>query len=174
VLVDVGRDWWAFDGPATARRRPRTDSRSSSRSAESASRRAGFAQPGRGRQVQAERPAGRTAWTWRARSGRLRCAAECRWLAAGIPERPSPGRVALAAGGRPRVVRPEALPAGGKIVRSPARVANLGRSRSPPQCMPTDELIASGYPQVSTVMILLLLLDAAPGLSKYVLIIRSE
>src|SRR4051812_41100033 len=38
-----------------------------------ASRRASFARPGRARLVQVERPAGRTTWTRRARSGCLRC-----------------------------------------------------------------------------------------------------
>jgi hypothetical protein len=120
VLVGIGRYWWTFDGPETAQtahRRPSKDLRCRSRLTESASRRAGFAQPGRGRRVQAERPTGRTAWTRRARSGRLRCAAGGRWPPTGIPERPGPGRVALAAGGYPRVVGPEALPAGGIVVR---------------------------------------------------------
>jgi hypothetical protein len=79
-----------------------------------ASRRAGFARSGRARRVQVERPAGRTTWTRRARSGCLRCAAGS--PGAGIPKRPGPGRVALAAGGYSRVVGPEALPAGGRVV----------------------------------------------------------
>jgi hypothetical protein len=39
----------------------------------------------------------------------------------GIPERPGPGRAALAAGGWSRVVGPEALPAGGTDHAPPAR-----------------------------------------------------
>jgi hypothetical protein len=97
-----------------------------------ASRRAGFALPGRARLVQVERPAGRTTWTRRAWSGCLRCAAGSPRAEAGIPERPGPGRDALAAGGHLRVVGPEALPAENTIVRGPARMANRGRSRSPP------------------------------------------
>jgi hypothetical protein len=72
-----------------------------------ASRRAGVARPGRARPVQVERPAGRTTWTGRARSGCLRCAAGSRGRAAGIPQRPGPGRDALAAGGGLRVTEPE-------------------------------------------------------------------
>jgi hypothetical protein len=63
-----------------------------------ASRRAGFALPGGVRPVQVQRPAGRTTWTGRTRSGCLRCAAEGRGLDAGIPESPGSGRAALAAG----------------------------------------------------------------------------
>jgi hypothetical protein len=69
------------------------------------------------------RPAARTTWTKRARSGCLRWAtdAEGRWPASWGAR--VPGRVALAAGGRIRVVGPEALPAGG-IVR--AAIEGLG------------------------------------------------
>lgn len=81
--------------------------------ADPASRRAGPALPGRADLVQVERPAGRTTWTRSARSGGLRCATGTR----SRPRHPrvaeGPGRVAPAAGGYPRVVGPEALPAGG-------------------------------------------------------------
>ena len=74
---------------------------------ERASRRAGFALPGRARLVQVERPAGRTTWTRRAWSGCLRWATGSPRTEAGIPERPGPGLEALAAGGWSRVVGPE-------------------------------------------------------------------
>src|SRR5205823_715795 len=91
----------------------------------SASRRAGFARPVRAELVQVERPTGRTTWPSSARSGGLRYATGRRARAAGIPERPGPGREALAAGGRLRVVGPEALPAGGVIVRRTAQRSNV-------------------------------------------------
>ncbi len=77
-----------------------------------ASRRASLARPGRARLVQVERPTGRTTWTRRARSGCLRCAMG-RGAGPGIPELPGFVGGAPAAGGRVRVVGPEALPAGG-------------------------------------------------------------
>jgi hypothetical protein len=108
-LVDGGRCRSAFDGPVTARtahRRPSEDRSPNpllpSGRAGPASRRAGFARPGRVRLVQVERPAGRTTWTRRARSGCVWCAAGRR-SAPGIPERPGPGLEALAAGGAVRV-----------------------------------------------------------------------
>ena len=70
-----------------------------------------------------ERPAGRTTWTRWARSGGLWCAIGER--SAGFPERRGPGQVALAAGGRIRVVGPEALPAGGTV-----RVGRRGTRRT--------------------------------------------
>ena len=83
-----------------------------------ASRRAGSVLPGRARPVQVERPAGRTTWTGRARSGCLRCATGGAESAGHPGAARVQGRVALAAGGRVRVVGPEALPAGGAV---PAR-----------------------------------------------------
>src|SRR5437868_1036273 len=68
-----------------------------------ASRRAGSARPCRAELVQVERPTGRTTWTSSARCGCLRWATGRRGPA-GISERPGPGRDALAAGGRVRVV----------------------------------------------------------------------
>jgi hypothetical protein len=63
-----------------------------------ASRRAGFARPGRARLVQVERPAGRTTWTSRARPGCLRCAMG-RGARPDIPESPGSRGGAPAAGG---------------------------------------------------------------------------
>ena len=61
----------------------------------------------------------------------LRCAAGSPRAEAGIPERPGPGRDALAAGGHPRVVGPEALPAGGTLVRHAAWHPNDWRGGDP-------------------------------------------
>ena len=57
-------------------------------------------------------PHGRTTWTRQARSGGLRCATGIR-SRPGFPESPGSGASSPAAGGHPRVVGPEALPAGG-------------------------------------------------------------
>ena len=85
-----------------------------------ASRRAGFALPGRVCPVQVERPTGRTTWTRQTRSGRLWCATGSQRAAAGHPRVARvQGRGALAAGGHPRVVGPEALPAGGNCPGQP-------------------------------------------------------
>jgi hypothetical protein len=102
--------------PADARvRRSRNHSGPCRRLPRSASRRAGSARPGRVRPVQVERPAGRTTWTGRTRSGCLRCAMGRR-SGPGIPESPGSGGGAPAAEGPIRVVGPEALPAGGMLV----------------------------------------------------------
>jgi hypothetical protein len=77
--------------------------------AEVASRRAGSALPGRAcpRQARRRRPRSGLVWRGQVWSGCLGCAAGGRggsWH----PRAPGPGRVALAAGGWPRVVGPEA------------------------------------------------------------------
>jgi hypothetical protein len=95
-----------------------------------ASRRASFAQPGRARLVQVERPTGRTTWTRRARSGCLRCATG-RGSGPGIPESPGSRGGAPAAGGIVRVVGPEALPAGGTSVATNSQRSNVWHSRDP-------------------------------------------
>jgi hypothetical protein len=91
-----------------------------------ASRRAGIAPPDRGCPVQVERPTGRTTWTGQTRSGRLRCVTGCRsqWASQSSP---GPGRVALAAGGFPRVQGREVLPAGGSCYRDQNAGAATGR-----------------------------------------------
>jgi hypothetical protein len=132
VLVGVGRRWLASDGPVTARTaqgRPRIGldvHRRSAHSAVAASRRAGSALPGRARVVKVERPTGRTTFATRARSGGLRCAMG-RGAGPGIPESPGSGGGAPAAGGHPRVVGPEALPAGGRTAVVAAGVSAVHR-----------------------------------------------
>src|SRR3954451_25338634 len=56
-----------------------------------------------------------TTWTGQVRYGYLRWTTGRGELAGGIPDRPGPGRAALAAGGPIRVVGPEAPPAGGYL-----------------------------------------------------------
>jgi hypothetical protein len=129
VLVGLRELWSVLNTRSTPHPPPKI---ARSHSSVRASRRAGTARPGHARLVQVERPTGRTTWTRRAWSGCLRCAAGSPRAEVGIPERPGPGREALAAGGGVRVGGPEALPAGGRIVRRPARPAKRGRSRSPP------------------------------------------
>jgi hypothetical protein len=80
-----------------------------------ASRRAGTALLVRACPVQVERLTGRTTWTGQARSSRLRRARGCRSRRAS-QSCPGPGRVALAAGGFPRVQGREVLPAGGMLM----------------------------------------------------------
>jgi len=82
-----------------------------------ASRLAGFARPGRAWVVKVERPAGRTTFATQARSGGLWRQMASRPSTMWPPGGPGPGRVVLAAGGRIRVVGPEALPAGGSTLR---------------------------------------------------------
>jgi hypothetical protein len=77
---------------------------------------------GRVRLVQVERPAGRTTWTRRARSSCLRCATGSR-RGLGHPGAPGSRGGAPAAGGVPRVVGPEALPAGGHVLSESKRAA---------------------------------------------------
>src|SRR5215207_2377430 len=108
VVVGLGECWRRH----FARSSPRFLPKLGSLPAVPASRRASFARPGRVRLVQVERPTGRTTWTRRARSGCLRCAMG-RGARPDIPESPGSRGGAPAAGGRVRVVGPEALPAGG-------------------------------------------------------------
>jgi hypothetical protein len=65
----------------------------------------------------------------------------------GFPERRGPGRVALAAGGRFRVVGPEALPAGGTVLagRRGTRSSYRSRFRADRQAG-----IGAGRPRVAT------------------------
>jgi hypothetical protein len=83
----------------------------------SASRRAGSSRPGRARRVQVERPTSERPGP----GGRGLVAFGARWAAASwrpcFQSARVPGRVALAAGGQFRVVGPEALPAGGLLLR---------------------------------------------------------
>jgi hypothetical protein len=111
-----------------------------------ASRRASFARPGRARVGKVERPTGRTTFPTRPWSGGLRCASGR--LSAGIPERPGPGRAALAAGGRLRVVGPEALPAGGTD-RGYACRRNNQRGLTPP-CLSTCSHRSRGWYEPGT------------------------
>ena len=91
-----------------------------------ASRRAGFAlpcqvQPGQARRRRPRSGVAWRGWTW---CGCLGCAAG-RTVTPGLPRAAEvPGRAALAAGGRIRVLGPEALPAGGTVL-----VALTGESR---------------------------------------------
>ena len=92
-----------------------------------ASRRATSVVPGRAQVVKVERPTGRTTFATWARSGWLWCAAGLR-IGGASRSRPGPGQVALAAGGRIRVVGPEALPARGNARVTAGRVGRDGRS----------------------------------------------
>jgi hypothetical protein len=128
VVIGVGECWRRL----FARSSPRFLPKLGWLPAGPASRRAGFARPGRVRLVQVERPAGRTTWTRRARSCCLRCAMG-RDARPDIPESPRSRGGAPAARGRVRIGGPETLPAGGRRVRYLSLTSLLaGSARSPP------------------------------------------